>query len=224
MEEYVEKYEFEEPREFKDKNVFTHGLFESNAIIFGFPVTFQCMMNTLLRLLSTVFRAAPLHDLVKNILVKQQHAFEELKERLITAQILIHFNFSKAFTLFMDAFTIGLDVILSQRDQENRERPRGDLGSSTISPVPTWTALRNNNGLYRAIGDSTNPTTENYQLVGNRKYWGKRKGTRYNEDKGKRTMDLIIFNNIYQFLDTEEFRAGLSAAALKWIRQMAKSF
>jgi hypothetical protein len=53
---------------------------------------------------------------------KQQNAFDFLKECLMKAPILQYPNFEKPFILFIDASGTGLGAVLSQRDEENRER------------------------------------------------------------------------------------------------------
>ena len=53
---------------------------------------------------------------------EQQKVFEYLKQRLIEAPILIHPDFNKPFIIFTDASAIGLGAILSQKDDEGRER------------------------------------------------------------------------------------------------------
>lgn len=51
-----------------------------------------------------------------------QHAFETLKNALITAPVLALPNFKKGFILTTDASTTGISYVLSQRDDEGRER------------------------------------------------------------------------------------------------------
>ena len=53
---------------------------------------------------------------------EQQKAFELLKQKLIEAPILTHPNFDKLFLIYTDASGIGLGAILSQKDDQNRER------------------------------------------------------------------------------------------------------
>ncbi|CAB4425379.1 unnamed protein product [Rhizophagus irregularis] len=52
---------------------------------------------------------------------KQQKALEEIKERLINYPILQHLNFEKEFILITDASGEGLEAILEQLDENNRE-------------------------------------------------------------------------------------------------------
>ncbi|CAG8806292.1 8552_t:CDS:2, partial [Racocetra persica] len=51
-----------------------------------------------------------------------QEAFEELKEKLITAPVLAYLNFLKPFILFTDASDLALSTILSQLDNDEKER------------------------------------------------------------------------------------------------------
>src|SRR5438045_1683318 len=53
---------------------------------------------------------------------KQQKAFNFLKERLMEAPILQYPDFEKQFILYTDASGIGLGAVLSQKDEEKRER------------------------------------------------------------------------------------------------------
>ena len=53
---------------------------------------------------------------------KETQAFETLKKALCTAPILIRPNWSKPFILLTDASRSGLGAVLSQLDDENRER------------------------------------------------------------------------------------------------------
>ena len=71
--------------------------------------------------------AAPLNQLMKKETVYQwttehQQAFEHLKKRLTEAPILVHPDFNRPFIVFTDASAIGLGAILSQKDNEGRER------------------------------------------------------------------------------------------------------
>jgi len=71
--------------------------------------------------------ASPLHKLFHkdqpyNWTSKQQAAFEELKKHLTTAPILTYPDFTKPFILFTDASTLGLGAVLSQKDNEGKER------------------------------------------------------------------------------------------------------
>jgi len=71
--------------------------------------------------------AKPLNELLKKDKEflwgeKQQEAFEILKEKLIEHPILIYPDFNKEFILITDASGTGLGAILTQLDEENRER------------------------------------------------------------------------------------------------------
>jgi deoxyuridine 5'-triphosphate nucleotidohydrolase len=71
--------------------------------------------------------AAPLNSLLRKSEAYQwtdqhQEAFETLKQRLISAPILVHPDFERPFQIFTDASAIGLGAILSQKDDQDRER------------------------------------------------------------------------------------------------------
>ena len=71
--------------------------------------------------------ASPLNKLLKkeepfSWTEKQQRAFDYLKERLITAPILMYPDFTKPFILYTDASGTGLGAVLSQMDKEGKER------------------------------------------------------------------------------------------------------
>src|SRR5271167_968001 len=52
---------------------------------------------------------------------KQQSAFEQLRNRLITAPILCYPDFSKPFIVYTDASGTGLGAVLSQKNDEGKE-------------------------------------------------------------------------------------------------------
>ena len=71
--------------------------------------------------------AKPLHRLTEktapfNWTVECQAAFQELRQRLTSAPILAHPDFSQQFILDTDASDIGMGAVLSQVDREGRER------------------------------------------------------------------------------------------------------
>ena len=53
---------------------------------------------------------------------KQQKAFEILKEELIKAPVLTYPDFNKQFIIFTNASKRGLGAVLSQLDDEGKER------------------------------------------------------------------------------------------------------
>ena len=70
--------------------------------------------------------AAPLNQLMKKETAYQwndkcQEAFDYLKNRLTMAPILVHPNFNKEFLIQTDASSLGLDAVLSQKDNDGRE-------------------------------------------------------------------------------------------------------
>ena len=71
--------------------------------------------------------AKPLHRLTEktapfNWTVECQAAFQELRQRLTSALILAHPDFSQQFILDTDASDTGMGAVLSQVDREGRER------------------------------------------------------------------------------------------------------
>jgi TolA-binding protein len=71
--------------------------------------------------------AAPMTELLKKDIPftwteRQQKAFDHLKDCLVKAPILQYPNFEKPFVLYTDASGTGLGAVLSQKDDENRER------------------------------------------------------------------------------------------------------
>ena len=53
---------------------------------------------------------------------KQQRAFEFLKERLVQAPILTYPDFNKPFIIYTDASSTGLGTVLSQLDDNGKEK------------------------------------------------------------------------------------------------------
>ena len=54
--------------------------------------------------------------------MQREEAFQKLKQVLITAPILIYPDFIKKFYLYMDVSDLGLGAVLSQKDEQGRER------------------------------------------------------------------------------------------------------
>jgi hypothetical protein len=71
---------------------------------------------------------------------EQQEAFEQLKQHLIQAPILIYPNFEKEFILLTDASTIGLGAILAQKDTEGNERVIAYASRSLSKPEKNYSA------------------------------------------------------------------------------------
>lgn len=83
--------------------------------------------------------ATPLYELLKKDKEwkweeRQQKAMEEIQEKLTTAPVLAHPNYTKPFIVHTDASTFGLGVVLSQKDSESKEHPIVFL-SRTLSPA-----------------------------------------------------------------------------------------
>ena len=71
--------------------------------------------------------AKPMNKLLKKEIPfiqinEQEKAFKILKQKLIEASILQYLNFEKPFILFTDASKISLEVVLSQLNNEEKER------------------------------------------------------------------------------------------------------
>ena len=71
--------------------------------------------------------AKPLHHLSEKKVpfawtAECHRAFEQLKEKLVTTPILAYPDFNRPFILDTDASDIGIGAVLSQRDEERRER------------------------------------------------------------------------------------------------------
>ncbi len=82
--------------------------------------------------------ARPLHELSKKDIrfiwgERQEEAFESLKKKLTEAPILGNPDFTKPFELTTDASIEGLGIILSQRDEENKEKVIA-YGSRSLKP------------------------------------------------------------------------------------------
>ncbi|TYJ51186.1 hypothetical protein B9479_008259, partial [Cryptococcus floricola] len=89
--------------------------------------------------------AEPLHKLlVKNTQwlwsPSCQQAFENLRDKLCSAPILAHPDYSKPFILSTDASTVGLGAILSQRDDKHHEHPIVYLSRSLQGAEKRYTA------------------------------------------------------------------------------------
>ena len=54
--------------------------------------------------------------------VSQQTAFDILKQKLTEEPILVHPDFSKMFKLYTNASDIGLEVVLMQEDDQEKDR------------------------------------------------------------------------------------------------------
>ena len=83
--------------------------------------------------------AKPLFKLLKkNVEYKwgksENNSFEELKQRMITAPILIMPDFNKQFIIRTDASYDGIGGVLLQKDEENRERPIHYISRSLKPP------------------------------------------------------------------------------------------
>ena len=68
-----------------------------------------------------------------------QRAIELIKERLTTAPVLAHPDFSKEMILQTDASVYGLGAVLSQADSRGRERPLGYWGRTTTPAERKYT-------------------------------------------------------------------------------------
>ena len=71
--------------------------------------------------------AAPLFKLLRNQelfiwTMDQEEAFQQIKQHLTTAPILIYPDFTKKFYLYTDASNSGLGAVLSQKDKDGREQ------------------------------------------------------------------------------------------------------
>ena len=83
--------------------------------------------------------AAPLTDLThgsQNIKIEGYalEAFEQIKERLCSAPVLCHVDYSKPFILQTDASNIAVAAILSQKDENGKEYVIG-FGSKKLTPA-----------------------------------------------------------------------------------------
>jgi deoxyuridine 5'-triphosphate nucleotidohydrolase len=83
--------------------------------------------------------AAPLFKLLRNNehfiwTVDQESAFQQLKQLLTSAPILIYPDFTKKFYLYTDASDTGLGAVLSQKDKEGREQVVA-YASVTLKPA-----------------------------------------------------------------------------------------
>ncbi|KAF8755226.1 hypothetical protein RHS01_05545 [Rhizoctonia solani] len=92
--------------------------------------------------------ARPLHNLVKKDTpwkwdVKEQEAFQGLKDAITNAPVLCHADPSKPYFLETDASGAALGSILSQRQEDGRLHPLGFLSKGTVHPVTVFTDHRN---------------------------------------------------------------------------------
>ncbi|CAG8762412.1 19389_t:CDS:1, partial [Gigaspora rosea] len=70
--------------------------------------------------------AAPIYELLKKdtryIWTKVQSAFQFLKKSHVTASVLAYLDFLKEFLLFIDASSMALSTILSQKNSQGKEK------------------------------------------------------------------------------------------------------
>ena len=83
--------------------------------------------------------AKPLHHLTEDgatflWMIECQSAFEKLRHLLTTTALLAYPNFDRAFILDTDASGVGIGAVLSQFDEEGRERVV-TYGSCVLSKV-----------------------------------------------------------------------------------------
>src|SRR5437588_4767918 len=74
--------------------------------------------------------------------IDQEVAFRVLKQKLVTAPILVQPNWQKEFELYTDASAIGLGAILSQRDERNNERVICYASRGTRGPEKKYFATK----------------------------------------------------------------------------------
>jgi hypothetical protein len=89
--------------------------------------------------------AAPLHQLLKKDQKwewtdEQTKSFDKVKEKLISAPLLVHPDYTKPFYLYTDASNYGLGAVLSQKDEEDHEHPIIYLSRSLSPAESNYTA------------------------------------------------------------------------------------
>jgi len=88
----------------------------------------------------------PLHQLLRKgskwqWLEEQQEAFEEAKELLQSAELLVHFDPSKELILATDASDYGVGAVLSHKVEGGAERPIGYMSRSLNAAVRNYSTL-----------------------------------------------------------------------------------
>jgi hypothetical protein len=89
--------------------------------------------------------AAPLHLLLKKDqkwewTEEQTCSFDKVKEKLISAPLLVHPDYTKPFYLYTDASNYGLGAVLSQKDDGDHEHPIIYLSRSLTPAESNYTA------------------------------------------------------------------------------------
>ncbi len=69
----------------------------------------------------------------------EQKAFDEIRERLITAPVLAHPDYNKRFILQTDACGYGIGAVLSQTDDDRKEHPIAFLSRTLTKAEMKWT-------------------------------------------------------------------------------------
>src|SRR3954467_13800088 len=91
--------------------------------------------------------AAPMNELLQkdrifNWTIEQEVAFHALKQQLTSAPILVRPDWNKCFYLFTNASHIGLGAILSQQDDQGRERVICYASSGTRGAAQNYGATK----------------------------------------------------------------------------------